>query len=99
MSTSTAPKKEKLVERAVDFYSRGKNYGMRLLSQSQKKFPELLEADLKDLSLALQQFRKKEVPALFWTAYAWGSLILLQQDSPARIAELPVVNMMMQRVL
>ncbi len=91
--------KEKLVERAVDFYGRGKNYGLRLLSKSQKNFPELLEADLKDLSLALQQFRKKDVPALFWTAYAWGSLILLQQDSPARIAELPVVNMMMQRVL
>jgi len=49
--------------------------------------------------LELQQLRKKEVPALFWTAYAWGSLILLQQNSPARIAELPIVDMMMQRVL
>lgn len=42
---------------------------------------------------------KKDVPALFWTAYAWGNIILLQQDSPARIAELPMVDLMMQRVL
>lgn len=34
--------KEKLVERAVDFYGRGKNYGLRLLSKSQKNFRNCL---------------------------------------------------------
>jgi len=91
--------KKKLLGRAIDFYNRGKSYGLRLLSKSRKKFPQVLHQDLEHLSLELQQLQKKHVPALFWTAYAWGSLILLQQDSPARIAELPIVDMMMLRVL
>ncbi len=91
--------KEKMVGRAIDFYYRGKDYGLRLLSKSRKNFPELLEGDLKHLSAELQRFHKKDVPALFWTAYAWGNIILLQQSSPARIAELPIVDMIMQRVL
>ncbi len=91
--------KERLLGRAIDFYNRGKNYGLRLLSKSHKQLPQVLHQDLGHLTLELQQLQKKDVPALFWIAYAWGSLILLQQDSPARIAELPIVDAMMLRVL
>jgi hypothetical protein len=91
--------KDRLVARAVDFYERGRIYGLKLISQSRKKFPEVLEQDLAQLSSELKHFKKKHVPALFWTSYAWGSIINLQQDEPARLAELPRVELMMQRVL
>jgi len=51
------------------------------------------------LSSELDHFCKRDVPALSWTAYAWGNIINLQQDNPARIAEIPKVILMMQRVL
>ena len=91
--------KDRLVARAVDFYERGRIYGLKLIAQSRKKFPEILGQDLEQLSSELKHFKKKHVPALFWTAYAWGSIINLQQDEPARLAELPKVELMMQRVL
>ncbi|MFC1714753.1 TRAP transporter TatT component family protein [Candidatus Poribacteria bacterium] len=91
--------RDRLIRRAVDFYERGKTYGLRLMAQSRKKFPEVMEQDLEHFSAELKHLKKKHVPALFWTAYAWGSIINLQQGEPARLAELPRVEIMMQRVL
>ncbi|MCH7760142.1 TRAP transporter TatT component family protein [candidate division TA06 bacterium] len=91
--------KERLVTRAIDFYGRARKYGFKLITQSRKDFPEILEQDLKQLSSELKFFKKKDVPALFWTAFAWGNIINLQQRDPARLAELPKVELMMQRVL
>lgn len=91
--------KERLLARAVDFHERGMKYGLRALSQAHEEFPEVLEQGLDALSSALNRMRKKDVPALFWTAYAWGNIVNLQQDEPARIAELPQVELMMRRVL
>lgn len=91
--------RDRLTKRAVDFYERGKAYGLRLLAQSRKEFPEAIEQDLKQFSKELGHLEKKHVPALFWTAYAWSSMINLQQHKPALLIELPRVELMMQRVL
>jgi len=91
--------RDKQVRRAVDFYERGKAYGLRLLAQSRREFPEAVKQDLKQFSAELEHLEKKHVPALFWTAYAWGSIINLQQNKPERLIELPRVEMMMERVL
>ena len=91
--------RDKQVAQAVDFYGRARNYGLRLISQSREAFPAVLEQDLEHLSLELKHLKKKHVPALFWTAYAWGSMINLRQDEPAQLAQLPKVDRMMQRVL
>lgn len=91
--------KNRLVARAVDFYERARKYGLRSIAQSRKRFPEALKRDLEHVSSELKFFKKKHVPALFWTAFAWGSIINLQQDSPARLAELSKVELMMSRVM
>ena len=96
---SELEEKERQVLRAVDFYERARKYGLRLLSRSRKNFPEILERDLDELSTELEHLDQEHVPALFWMAYAWGGIINLQQDKPARIAELPGVELMMKRVL
>ncbi len=91
--------RDKQIRRAVDFYERGKAYGLRLLAQSRREFPEAVKQDLKQFSAELEHLEKKHVPALFWTAYAWGSIINLQQNKPERLIELPRAEMMMERVL
>ena len=91
--------KKRLVNRAVDFYERGKAYGLRLLAQSRKQFPESVNQDMEKFSAELGKLEKKHAPALFWTANAWGSIINLQQHKPERLIELPRVELMMQRVL
>jgi tetratricopeptide (TPR) repeat protein len=91
--------KDRLVRRAVDFYERAKVYGLRLIAQSRREFREVSKQNLEQFSAELKHFEKKHVPALFWTAYAWGSLINLQQGEPARLVELPMVELIMRRVL
>jgi hypothetical protein len=91
--------KERLVRRAVDFYGRGKAYALRLMAEYRKGFPGSLDKDLASLSEELKQCRREHVPALFWTAFSWGSIINLQQSEPARLAELGKVELMMERIL
>ena len=54
---------------------------------------------MESLSLELKRCKREDVPALFWTAYAWGSIINLRQDDPAQLIHLPRVELMMRRVL
>ncbi|MGD8538738.1 MAG: TRAP transporter TatT component family protein [Candidatus Aminicenantes bacterium] len=91
--------KKKYVKRAVNFYERGKNYALRAMEKHRKGFSQLIKGDLERFSLELGQLQKKHVPALFWVAYAWGSIINLQQSEPARLAELTRVELMMDRLL
>ncbi len=91
--------KKKHVKRAVNFYERGKNYALRAMEKHRKGFSQLIKGDLERFSLELGQLQKKHVPALFWVAYAWGSIINLQQSEPARLAELTRVELMMDRLL
>lgn len=90
---------ERLTDRAVDFYERARQYGLKAIAQFRKGFIETSEGDIDQLTSELQYFGKEELPALFWTAFAWGSIINLRQDDPARLAELPKVKLMMTRVL
>jgi len=91
--------KEKHVSRAVDFYERGKTYALRVMDKHRKGFSHLTKGDLERFSIELKQLKKEHVPALFWVAYAWGSIINLQQSEPARLAELARVELMMDRIL
>ena len=59
----------------------------------------MLTGDVAVLEQALAKLDARAVPALFWTAAAWGKWIELQLDDPARLAELPRVEMLMRRVL
>jgi hypothetical protein len=85
--------------RAIDFYERGRGYGLRLLLKAQKEFPKVINGDTERLQSALKKLKKKHVPGLFWTAYAWGGAINLQQDNPAQLVNLSKVELMMRRVI
>lgn len=84
-------------ERAKGFYARGRDYGLGLLkAKSGADFKALTDAAAFDE--ALRKLSARDVPALFWTAYAWGGLANLSRDDPDTLAELPRIEKMMLRV-
>ncbi len=89
---------DKNLKRAKQFYGQGKSHGLEVLKRK-GSFANALNKDLATYKKSLKGFGKNDVPALFWTAFNWGSLINLSKDSPLAIAELPKVEALMQRAL
>jgi hypothetical protein len=83
--------------RARAFYRRGKEYGMRMLRQD-RSWAEALDGTLEDLKARLAKADGDDVPAVFWTAFGWGSEIYLSLTSPDAIADLPKAEAMMEFV-
>ena len=87
---------EEMKTRARRLYLRARNYGLRGLEVKQRGFEKALRADPKQAVAAL---RKKDVPLVYWTAVSWAGAISLSKDNPDLIAELPIVEAMMDRAL
>jgi tetratricopeptide (TPR) repeat protein len=85
------------VERARVFYLRAKEYGMRILKKN-KKFKESLEGDITAFREAVSTFDKDDVPAIFWTAFSWGSYINITRTDVAGLADLSKVNTLIEFV-
>ena len=85
--------------RAIDYYGRSKQYGLKLLSKANKAFPPVLDENIEMLEHALKKLQQKHLPSLFGTAYAWGGSINLQQDDPMEVVDLAKVELMMKRVI
>jgi tetratricopeptide (TPR) repeat protein len=85
------------VERARVFYLRGRDYAMRILTRNQR-VKEALDKDLPSLQTALKTLSKDDVPAVFWTAFGWGSYINISRSDIGAMADLPKVLAMMEFV-
>ena len=85
-------------QRAQKLYIRAKNYGLRIL-QKNKEFNHSLNEDTESFKKSLTLFTKKDVPALFWTAYSWAGWINLSYTNTQALADLPKVQLMMERVI
>ena len=84
-----------LRDRARRLYLRAWRYGMRGLEARHRGFGAALDADA---AVALARTDKRDVPMLYWTAAARGLAISLSKDRPELIADLPLVEMLVQRV-
>jgi hypothetical protein len=85
-------------ERAAALYQRARDHALVALDRAGLAQATLTD-DAAGLEQALARLGARAVPALFWTASAWAKWIELQLDDPARLAELPRVESLMQRVL
>jgi hypothetical protein len=86
------------VERAQLFYLRARDYGFLLLQQTEA-FKDSIPRREDEFVSRLQKIKEKDVPALFWTAFAWGGWINLSKDNPQAIFDLGKVRPMMQTVI
>ncbi len=85
------------VSRAQMFYLRARDYGFKLLKTTDA-FRDSIPIN-EDLFIEkLSRLNKKDVPAIFWTAFAWGGWINLSKDNPRAIFDLGKVKAMMNRV-
>jgi predicted anti-sigma-YlaC factor YlaD len=87
---------EEMKTRARRLYLRARNYGLRGLEIRHRGFEKALRADPKQ---AVEAVRSKDVALLYWTAVSWAGAISLSKDNPDLIAELPIVEAMMDRAL
>lgn len=87
---------EEMRGRARRLYLRAHNYGLRGLEVRHKGFEKALRANAKK---AVTVTTAKDVPLLYWTALSWAAAISLSKDNPDLIAELPLVEAMMDRAL
>lgn len=85
-------------ERAASLYRRARSHALIALEHVGMS-QAVLTAPAAEFEQTLAELGADAVPALFWTASSWGKWIELQLDDPARLAELPRVEAMMQRVL
>ena len=88
---------EDSTERALDFYTRARDYGTRGLVL--RGIPRsVFTADAAAMRQALGRLGKTDVPLVFWTASAWGSAVNLQLADPDALANLPSISAMMEWV-
>lgn len=86
------------VERARMFYLRGRDYGLRILVQNEE-LKKALNGSVDELRAALMKRSKDDVPAVFWTAFAWGGYLNITLTDPEAIAAIPKLEAMMDFVL
>jgi len=85
-------------ERAKMFYARARDYGLEVLRKN-KNFNTAFDEAPAAFVRSLDSFSDDDVPALFWTANAWGNLINLSIGDPEVLGDLYKVNAMMDFVL
>jgi len=83
-------------QRARRLYLRARNYGLRGLESRHRGFSEALQGDPRR---ALRNTRKSDVPLLYWTAVSWGAAISVLKDDPDLIADVAVVEALIDRAL
>jgi hypothetical protein len=100
------PREAPLRSRTSALYHRCADYGLALLRLDDENLPKLLgregppPADWQTaLAKALGALDKDAVPGLFWTGLGLASEINLNRDDLALVAELPKVELLMQRVV
>ena len=84
-------------EYARVLYARAKEYGLRALQQI--GMPDPVSKPFDAFEADLDHLRKNDIPYIFWAASCWGSWISLSQGSIAALAELPRVELLMEKVL
>ncbi len=85
-------------ERAGKFYLRARDYGFRYLRQT-PAFRDSIPFKNDYFQKALQKLKQREIPAVFWTAFAWAGWINLNKDDPRAVYDLTRVKLMMNYVL
>jgi hypothetical protein len=86
------------IDRAIGMSEKARDYGITLLDH----LPGLDAMDgmsIVELNQTLAKLNKKHVPSLFWGGYGWATWIRYQNGAPAAMADLPIVEQIMLRVV
>ena len=84
--------------RAIIMSQKAKTYGMTLLSLL-PHLENIFDKKLNEIDQALFRSSKNHVGFLFWGAYGWATWIRFQEGAPAAMAELPIIEHLMLKVV
>jgi len=84
-------------ERAKKLYQRAQNYGFAMLKH-RHLVPDAIY-DLEAWDKKLSHADEDDVPAIFWTAFAWGGKIQLDRESPSSLADIPFVIRLVEQAV
>lgn len=82
-------------ERAAAMGVKAKDYSLALLRAETGITPDML---FPNLEAVLAKTGKDELGSLFWGGYGWALWVSQQDGSPAAMAELPKIELLMKRV-
>jgi hypothetical protein len=82
--------------RAKNFYAKGRDFGIAALSSGKASIADL---PLPKFENHIKKFGNKDVPNLFWTAFNWGSYINMSREDIIAAADLPRVQLIVDRVI
>lgn len=85
---------------ARELYRKAYGYGRRALRLEDEDLDQALDGNEKALRAALARLEPGDdaLPALFFTALAWGSRIGLSRDDPRAVADMPKVVVILERL-
>jgi len=88
-------------ERAVNMSIKSRDYGINLINllPALKSIKGQTRQALAEIKKALAKATPAQVEYLFWGAYGWSTWIQYQEGSPAALADLPIVELIMLRVV
>ena len=95
-ASSFLPDEERQASEAI--YRKAKLYGFRALS-GRGDFAQAASGSLEGFEAFLQQYKKTDVPALFWTASAWAGWIGTDVSRVESIGDLPMLEALLKRIL
>jgi hypothetical protein len=85
-------------ERAVNMSVKARNYGISLINQLHG-LKNINGQTLGEIEKALAKIPQDQVGYLFWGAYGWATWIQHQEGAAAAMADLPIVELIMLRVV
>jgi predicted anti-sigma-YlaC factor YlaD len=85
-----------LRNRARALYYRARDYGLRAIDAKHAGFRAQLETAARP---ALARLSRDDAARLYWTTVSWAAAIALSKDSPTAIADLRLVDQMVERML
>ena len=86
-------------ERAKGFYRKGKAYGLDLLRRKDDALVKAMSKGIDAVRKRMHGYERHEIEGVFWTAFNWGSFINLSKDDITVVADLPIVEAMMARII
>jgi len=85
--------------RAAGLYAIGRDYGRRALSRRKDLKNALDKSDVAGLERALKKLDRDDAAEVLWTAAAWAGWANLSLGEPAAVADLPLIETLLNRAV
>jgi hypothetical protein len=86
-------------DRAASLYARARDYGRERLGRDGSLKRALASGRAADVREALADLDEDDAPALLWTAAAWAGWANLSLEDPEAVADLPVIEALLDRAV